>query len=164
MLKYSKIIVLVIVLTFASTALFAQGLQQGDARHGRMPFGKWWRNPNAMKKLNLTQEEIRKLDEQFSSHARTFIKLKHAVELEQFEMDQLLESTTLDESALMAQFTKLEKARADLSKERFHYLVQVRKTLGPERFQTIKSFRKKMFREKIARHKKQHKKRQHNPE
>lgn len=163
MLKRISITMILVVMTFTSTALFAQGSPQGDARHGRMPLGKWWHNPDAVKKLNLTQEEINKLDEQFSSHARTFIELKHAVELEQFEMDQLLENATLEEHALMAQFTKLEKARADLSKERFHYLVQVRKTLGPERFQTIKSFRKKMIREKMAHRKQKNKKRQSQP-
>jgi Spy/CpxP family protein refolding chaperone len=56
----------------------------------------------------------------------------------------MMESETLDEPALMTQFNKLESARADLSKERFQYFVQVRKILGSERFQKIKSFRERM--------------------
>jgi len=44
----------------------------------------------------------------------------------------------------MAQFNKLELARANLSRERFQYYVQVRKILGPDRFQKIKAFRQRM--------------------
>jgi len=144
MLKHISIVIIVIMLVFTSSAVIAQGMA-GESKHqGRMPFGKWWQNPAAIEKLSLTQEEVHTLDAAFNSRARKFMVLKHTIELEQFEMNGMMEGKALDESALMAQFNKLELARANLSRERFQYYVQVRKILGPDRFQKIKAFRQRM--------------------
>ena len=148
MLKHISIVMIVIMMVFTSSAVVAQGNAAESKNHDRMPFGKWWQNPAAIKKLSLTQEEVHTLDAAFNSRARKFMVLKHAIELEQFEMNGMMEGKTLDESALMAQFNKLESARANLSRERFQYYVQVRKILGPDRFQKIKAFRQRMLQQK----------------
>jgi len=139
---------IVIVLVFTSSAVIAQGIAEKSKYHDRMPFGKWWHNPAGVKDLNLTQEEIDTLDSEFDTRARKFMELKHAIELEQFEMNRMMEGQTLDETALMSQFGKLESARASLSKERFQYYVQIRKILGSDRFKKIKTFRQRMQQQK----------------
>ena len=144
MLKHISIVMIVIMLVFTSSAVIAQGMAEESKHQGRMPFGKWWQNPAAIEKLSLTQEEVHTLDAAFNSRARKFMVLKHTIELEQFEMNGMMEGKALDESALMARFNKLESARANLSRERFQYYVQVRKILGPDRFQKIKAFRQRM--------------------
>ena len=148
MLKHISILMMVMILAFTSSAAFAQGMAGEPKNPGRMPFGKWWHNPASVQDLNLTQEEIETLDSAFDSRARKFMELKHAVELEQFEMNRLMEGKLLDETALMAQFNKLESARANLSRERFQYYVQIRKILGPDRFQKIKAHRQRMYQQK----------------
>jgi Spy/CpxP family protein refolding chaperone len=144
MLKHISMVMLVIVLVFTSSAVVAQGMAGDSINHDRMRLGKWWQNPASVQKLNLTQEEVDTLDTAFNTRARKFIELKHAIELEQFELNGLMEGKTLDEPALMAQFNKLESARANLSRERFQYYVQIRKILGPDRFQKIKALRQRM--------------------
>ncbi len=139
---------IVMVLVFTSSAVVAQGMAGEPKNHDRMPLGKWWQNPAGVKNLNLTQEEIDTLDTAFNTRARKFMELKHAIELEQFELNGLMEGKTLDEPALMAQFNKLESARANLSRERFQYYVQIREILGPERFQKIKAFRQRMHQQR----------------
>ena len=91
--------------------------------------------------------EMDSLDAAFDARARKFIELKHAIELAQFDMDQIMLNEPMDESALMDQFNKLETTRSNLSKERFQYYVQVRKLLGPDRFQKIKAFRKRIHKQ-----------------
>jgi len=105
-----------------------------------MPFGKWWHNPRMFKQLNLTDAEKAKLDEAFRNSRRKLIDLKSNVERERFELGNLLEHQALNEAAVMEQFKKLEKARTNLSTERFSFLLQVRKILGSERFQHVKMF------------------------
>ena len=139
---------IVMVLLFTSSAVVAQGMAGEPKNHDRMPLGKWWQNPAGVKNMNLTQEEIDTLDTAFNTRARKFMELKHAIELEQFELNGLMEGKTLDEPALMAQFNKLESARANLSRERFQYYVQIREILGPERFQKIKAFRQRMHQQR----------------
>jgi Spy/CpxP family protein refolding chaperone len=144
MLKYNRIVMVFICLIFISSTVAAQGGPEGPGKRAGVPIGKWWQNPATVKNLSLTQTETDTLDTEFNNRARKFMELKHAIELEQFDMERMMEGKTLDESALMTQFDKLESVRADLSMERFQYLVQVRKILGSERFQKIKSFRERM--------------------
>jgi len=105
-----------------------------------MPSGKWWHSPRMFKQLNLSDAEKDKLDEGFLNSRRKLIDLKRNLERERFELGNLLENKTLNETEVMKQFEKLEKARLDLSAERFSFLLRVRKILGPERFQHVKTF------------------------
>ncbi len=142
MLNRLKVIMLAVALIFAISTLTAVAAPGEPMKKGQVPLGKWWRHSSTVKNLNLTQTEMDSLDAAFDQRARKLIELKHAIELAQFDLDQLMLNEPMDESALMAQFNKLETARSDLSKERFQYYLQVRKLLGPDRFQKVKSFRK----------------------
>jgi Spy/CpxP family protein refolding chaperone len=102
--------------------------------------GKWWHMPRVAKKLELSKEEKKELDDLFVKSRRRLIDLKSTIEKERFELENLLESETLDETATMEQFKKLEKAREDLSTERFSFLLKVRKYLGFGRYQYLKTF------------------------
>jgi len=147
MLKPYKALLCFIVLAFACTTLAAQAAPAEPMKQAKVPLGKWWRNPSTVKNLNLTQAEMDTLDAAFDNRARMFIELKHAIELAQFDMDRLMLKDPLDESALMTQFNNLESARSSLSKERFQYYLQVRKLLGADRFEKIKTFRKRMHKQ-----------------
>jgi uncharacterized membrane protein len=111
-----------------------------------MPLGKWWHNPRVSEQLNLSEEEKSTLDALFVESRRKLIDLKSSVEREQFELENLLESKVLDEAAVMEQFKRLEKARGNLSTERFNFIPGVRKTIGFERFQRLKMFHQKLRR------------------
>ena len=104
-----------------------------------IPSGKWWRMPRLSEGLDLTNQEKQALDSLFVDSRRKLIDLKSAVEKEQFELETLLEKETLDEKAAMEQLKRLEKARSDLARERFRFLLRARKTLGFERYQQLKS-------------------------
>ena len=116
-----------------------------------MPTGKWWRYPRMAEKLNLSDKEIRGLDEQFLETRRKLIGLKSRVERERFELENLLENETLNEAAVMDQFKRVEKERVNLATERFRFLIQVRKILGFERFLKLKTVYEISRRQKIRR-------------
>ncbi len=116
-----------------------------------MPTGKWWRYPRMAEKLNLSGKEIRGLNEQFLETRRKLIGLKSRVERERFELENLLENETLNEAAVMDQFKRVEKERVNLATERFLFLIQVRKILGFERFQKLKTVYEISRRQKIRR-------------
>ena len=108
-----------------------------------VPAGKWWYSPKIQKNLNLSEEEIGKLDDEFAKSRRKLIKLKSEVENEQFELDQLLNKKKVNDAAVKKQFQKLEKARKELANERLQFVIGVRNILGAERFQQLKSNYKK---------------------
>ena len=103
-----------------------------------MPSGKWWKDPDIVKQLNLSSGEIKKLDKLFVKSRRKMIDLSNRVEKEKFEYETLMESPNLDESAVTRQLKKLEAARSDLNEERSRFVLGIRKILGRDRFQKLK--------------------------
>ena len=108
-----------------------------------VPSGKWWYNQKVVKNLNLTQKEIRQLDQAWVDSQRKLIKLKNAVESEQFELDTMLGKKTVDDAKVRKQFNRLESARTDLADERLGFIIRVREIIGAERFQQLKTSYKK---------------------
>lgn len=137
--------------TLTGMVLLIMMILSADAIAQEMPSGKWWHNPGMTQKLNLTEPEKARLDEEFRNSRRKLIDLKSNVERERFELGNLLELEALNEPAVMQQFKKLETARSDLSTERFSFLLQVRKILGPERFQRVKMLYGKARRHRMHR-------------
>jgi Spy/CpxP family protein refolding chaperone len=121
--------VLTIALVLGSLSAFAQ----------EVPSGTWWRDPGIAGELQLTPDDVQRLDGLYTKSRRRLIDLKNDVEKEQFEYQNLLEKKNLDEKAVNRQFEKLEKARTRLSEERSRFMVEVRKILGYERFQRLKA-------------------------
>jgi Spy/CpxP family protein refolding chaperone len=108
-----------------------------------VPSGKWWYNQKIVKNLNLTPKEIRQLDQLYVASHRKLIKLKNAVEREQFELDTLLGQKKADNAKVRKQFKRLENARTDLADERLGFIIRVREIIGVERFQQLKTSYKK---------------------
>jgi Spy/CpxP family protein refolding chaperone len=115
----------------------------GIAAGQDVPSGKWWYNQKVVKNLNLTKKEIRQLDQLYVNSHRKLIKLKNAVEREQFELDALLGKKTVDDAKVRKQFKQLESARSDLADERLGFVIGVRGIIGAERFQQLKTSYKK---------------------
>jgi Spy/CpxP family protein refolding chaperone len=115
------------------TLLILASLAMGQT----MPNGKWWKDSDIARELNLTSKDVTKLDKLFVKSRRQMIELKNRVEKEQFEYQNLMESKNLDEAAINRQLAKLEKARSDLNEARSHFVLGVRKILGRDRFQRL---------------------------
>ena len=131
------------------TLLFIVVFTPAVAVAQRVPAGKWWRVPRLANELNLTDEQQRQLDELHIQNRRRLIELKSNVERERLELGTLLENQTLDEAAAVRQFEKLEKARTRMATERFRYFIQVRRTIGYDRFQRLKTFFREYRRDRM---------------
>jgi Spy/CpxP family protein refolding chaperone len=107
------------------------------------PAGKWWQLPQVSKELNLKSDEKKELENLFVENRRKLIELKSDVERARLDLDVLLDRTPLDEDAIKKQYNLLERARESLARERFRFLLEVRRMLGPDRFGTLKG----MFRQ-----------------
>jgi Spy/CpxP family protein refolding chaperone len=130
MLIRSLIQILTGLTLMLSAAAFAQ----------EIPPGKWWQDSRITNRLNLSPAEVERLDQAYGESRRRLIQKKSDVEAQQFELESILEKKQFDERAAQQQFQKLESERMDLSRSRFQFLMEVRKILGPERFQNLKNF------------------------
>ena len=124
------------LLVFLPSTLLAQG----------MMYGKWWHDKSIMQELGLTDEETKKLDENYNASRRKMIDLKSDVEKQRFELDLLLGAQKADREKILSSYESLEQARQKLSRERFEMFMGVRETIGAERFQELKLMRRDMKR------------------
>ena len=104
-----------------------------------LPKGIWWRDPAIARQLRRTPGEVQQLDRLYDESRRRMIDLKGTVEQAQRSYQQLMERRNLDEPAVRRQGQQLEQSRSRLANERSHFMLEVRKILGHERFQELKS-------------------------
>ena len=105
------------------------------------PAGRWWRDPQVVKQIKLTQGEINRLEKAFEASRLKMIKLKSRVETEQFKLQNMVEKQNIDDKAISDQHKKLDTARSALADERFAFFVQVRKIIGHQRFQQLSAMK-----------------------
>jgi Spy/CpxP family protein refolding chaperone len=114
------------------TMLAAATVQANDGPHGR-----WWNSPQVVDQLQLSPGEIQQLASGYEASRLKMIHLKSQVEAEQFKLQTLVEKPDMDDDAIKAQHRALEQARSQLADERFAFFLEVRKILGPDRFQRM---------------------------
>jgi Spy/CpxP family protein refolding chaperone len=130
------ILLIFIGVFLVSGMAMAKGPQENDLD---LPENKWWQNPRVVKVLKLTEQEQSRLNDLFVNSQRQMFDLKTDVQKEKFEIEQLLEQKKVDDAACMARFKKLTAAQNALRTQRFQFLLEVRKLLGLERYQQLKT-------------------------
>jgi Spy/CpxP family protein refolding chaperone len=129
MLRKSVLSGLLFLVIFLPATLVAQ-----ERMHG-----KWWHDKSIVQKLDLTDSEKKEIDEKYAANRRKMIDLKYEIEKQRFELDLLLGTKDADKQQILEHFDSLEQARNKLSKTRFEMLMDVRETIGAERFQELKA-------------------------
>ncbi|MGO9229429.1 MAG: Spy/CpxP family protein refolding chaperone [Bryobacteraceae bacterium] len=105
------------------------------------PAGKWWDNPDLAKRLNLTGEQQKKMDEVFQQNRLRMIDLHAALEKEEATLDPLIEAANPDDSKVLPQIDRVAQARAELEKANARLLLGLRHVLTPEQWKTLDSDR-----------------------
>lgn len=119
-------------------AVFAALFLMAAATHAQnVPPGRWWYSPKVVRQLQLTEGEVRKLDQAFETARVKMIKLKSQVEAEQFKLKTMIEKRNADDAAVKAQHKSLEAARTALADERFAFFIKARDVIGNARFQKL---------------------------
>ena len=102
-----------------------------------VPPGRWWHSSSVVQQLQLTNEEVQRLDQTFEASRIKMIKLKSQVETERYKLKSMIEKGNADDAAVRAQNRNLEAARSALADERFIFFIQCRDIIGNERFQKL---------------------------
>ena len=142
MLRKNVWIGLLFLVVFLPSTLLAQGM---------MMHGKWWHDKTIMNELELTDVERQVLDEKYTESRRKLIDLKSEIEKHRFELELLLGAEDLDKQMIMERYDSLELSRSKLSKQRFAMLMEVRETIGAERFQELKTMHRYRDRKDVKR-------------
>jgi Spy/CpxP family protein refolding chaperone len=129
---------MLLFLFFVPTALQAQ-----ERIHG-----KWWWDNAMAAQLKLTDTERKNLDEKYTESRLRLVDLKSDVEKERIKLDMLLGRQDATKEQITAGYEGLEKARANLAKERFSLLIDMRDIIGVERFQELQAMHRDRSRDR----------------
>ena len=104
-----------------------------------IPPGRWWHVPYFVEQLQITDEQKDELDKLFDYNRNRLAELKKQMEQERSELVAAFDQEHLNESTAITQMKKLENTRTLLAATRFSYSLELRKMLGHERFQRLKT-------------------------
>jgi Spy/CpxP family protein refolding chaperone len=99
--------------------------------------GRWWRSPELSKDMGLTDREKQTLDDLFVKNRNALIDQRSDLEKERLKLEDMLDKDSVNEAAAKAQLRRVEEKRSKLALERFQFILDARKVLGPERFRIL---------------------------
>lgn len=109
----------------------------GSFRTGPMGFGmerKWWKDTNVAQQLNLTPDQVKKMDGIFEQSKLQLIDLRANVEKQEVLLEPLLSANPVETAKASAQIEKVARARADLEVASAKMLLGIRGVLTPDQW------------------------------
>ena len=93
--------------------------------------GKFWKKGDVRHKLELTEDQVRSLEQIYARNQQTLVDLEADVQRKRADFDGLLADDRNDDERIMAEVDILEQARANLGKARVTMLLAMRRILTP---------------------------------
>lgn len=103
-------------------------------RGNEMPQGKWWDRPELVKRIKLSQDQRRRMDDVFQQIRPKLIDLRAAVDKEEAAMEPLMDGAQLDDAKILPQIDRIADARAELEKAEARLVLGLRHVLTPEQW------------------------------
>ncbi len=113
----------------------------GPNRRGQQsgPAGKWWTDPQLAQQLSLTEDQQRKLEDQFQKSRVNLIDMSAGLQKQEATLEPLLEADRPDEAKVLAQIDRVAQARAELEKANARMLLGFRGVLTPEQWKKLQA-------------------------
>jgi Spy/CpxP family protein refolding chaperone len=111
----------------------------GPGMRGEM--GKWWRDPEISKKLQLADGQIAQLDQIFYDHRVKLIDHGAEMEKQDLKLQSLLDADQPDEGQIGSQVDLVLAARGKLEREYTFMNLDLRKVLSLDQWRQLKSIR-----------------------
>ena len=107
----------------------------------RREMGRWWKDPETAKKLQLNDGQISQLDQIFYEHRLKLIDYGAAMEKEDLKLQNLLDADVPDEGQVSSQVDQVLSARGKLEREYTMMSLDLRKVLSLDQWRQLKTIR-----------------------
>lgn len=91
--------------------------------------GKWWKNSEIVKELQLSETQVSKIEQSFMNHRAELIPLINELKRHEERLDTLMRAESLNDSDILAQAGRVAITRAELEKENASMMLSIRKSL-----------------------------------
>jgi len=145
----TKLVVLAVALL--STMMWAQdsapmppgggpGGPPGMGMHGgpRGDFA-WWKNSDTVTKLNLSDSQVKQLDQTFYQHRMNLIDQMAAMQKADLNLRQLLDADNPDQAQVMSAVDQVLAARGKVERETTMMLLDFRKVLTVDQWKQLRA-------------------------
>jgi len=103
--------------------------------------GKWWKNSEIVRNLQLTEAQIGQIVQTFLEHRLKLIDLRAEVERQETRLQPLIEADQPDEAKISAQLDLVLGARAKLEKANAMMMLAIRRVLTVEQWKKLEAIR-----------------------
>ena len=107
----------------------------------RAEMGKWWRDAEIAKKLQLSDGQVTQLDQTFYEHRVKLIDYGAEMEKQDLKLQSLLDADAPDEGQIGSQVDLVLAARGKLEREYTFMNLDLRKVLSLDQWRQLKSIR-----------------------
>lgn len=101
--------------------------------------GAWWKNSKIAEKLNLTDSQIKQLEDTFYQHRLKLIDVGAEMQKADMKLQQMLDADTVDESAVNSQVDQVLAARGKMEREFTNMNLNFRKILTLDQWKQLRS-------------------------
>jgi Spy/CpxP family protein refolding chaperone len=98
------------------------------------PPGIWWKNPDIIQKLTLTEVQQKKMDDIFQQSRIQLIDVKANLEKQEVALEPMLAANPPDTNKVLAQIDRIAQARAELEKANAKMLLGIRAVLTADQW------------------------------
>ena len=125
------------------------GLPPGPPPPARMMVpgpGTWWKDSEVVKKLDLTEAQVGRIEQTFLEHRLRLVDLRADLEKQELGLQPLLDAERPDEAKVSAQIDLITAARWRLEKENALMLLANRRVLSVEQWKRLQALQQERAR------------------
>lgn len=126
------------------------GMRDESARI--LPPGLWWKDQDLMQRLELTQDQQKRIDDLFLQNKVTLIHMHASLDEEQLQLEPMLNANPVDDGRVLAEISKIADMRADLEKANAKMLLQMRGVLTQQQWTRLQQDRPNGMRQHMFMH------------
>jgi TonB family protein len=108
---------------------------------GQRELGKWWKNSEIVKELELSEAQIDQIEQIFLSHRPALAELNKELKHRNEELKTSMQADPMDEALVRAQTELVSAARSALEKENTSMTLSIRKVLTGEQWKTLEGIK-----------------------
>ena len=105
--------------------------------HG--PFGAWWKNSEVVKELQLSDAQVKQIEQTFLEYRLKLIDLRADVERQETKLQPLLEADQPNEQQVGSQVDAVVAARGKLEKTNTMMMLAIRRVLSVEQWKKLQA-------------------------
>lgn len=103
--------------------------------------GKWWKNSEIVKRLQITESQVKQIEQIFLEHRLKLVDLRAELERRELQLKPLMEIDQPDEAKVLAQTARIAAARAELEKANTSMMLAIRRVLSVEQWKKLEDIR-----------------------